>query len=170
VAAAAGATPVDEASLDGVARTAVLRDPEGALFGLWQPAPHPGAGLFEAPGSLWWLEVLSNDVAGARRFYPSLFGWRARDTSFEPFPMYVVFERDGRQEGGILPIDPDWGASPCWNTIFAVEDAEAIIARNTALGGRTVHAHTVPVAGRIAVLGDAQGALFVVRGPLPSAT
>src|SRR6267378_6630779 len=35
-----GAALVDTADVPGLARLATLRDPEGALFGLWQPAPH----------------------------------------------------------------------------------------------------------------------------------
>src|ERR1700730_151093 len=66
VALALGATLMDTADVPGLARLATLRDPEGAQFGLWQPAPHQGAQLTEEVGSLWWIEVLSNDVAGAR--------------------------------------------------------------------------------------------------------
>ena len=38
-----GATLVDTTDVPGLARLATLRDTEGALFGLWQPAPHQGA-------------------------------------------------------------------------------------------------------------------------------
>ena len=99
-----GATLVDTADVPGLARLATLRDPEGAMFGLWQPAPHQGAQLTDEVGSLWWIEVLSNDVAGAREFYGRLFGWTSVDTSFEPFAAYTVFKRGDVQEGGLLPI------------------------------------------------------------------
>jgi predicted enzyme related to lactoylglutathione lyase len=47
-----GATLVDMANVPGLARLATVRDPEGALFGLWQPAQHQGALIMEDVGSL----------------------------------------------------------------------------------------------------------------------
>ena len=164
---ALGATLVDTADIADLARLATLRDPEGALFGLWQPAPHHGAQLTEEVCSLWWIEVLSNDVASAREFYGRLFGWTSVDTSFEPFAAYTVFKRGDVQEGGILPIEAEWDASPTWNSIFAVDDCDATIERATWLGGSTVFVHTVPTAGRIGILRDPGGAGFVIRGPVP---
>jgi hypothetical protein len=162
-----GATLVDTANVPGLARLATLRDPEGALFGLWQPAPHQGAQFTEEVGSLWWLEVLSNDVGRARQFYGRLFGWTSVATSFEPFGAYTVFKRGDVQEGGILPIGPDWGVSPRWNSIFAVDDCDATIERAKPLGGSTIFVHTVPTAGRVGSLTDTGGAVFVIRGPVP---
>jgi predicted enzyme related to lactoylglutathione lyase len=162
-----GAALVDTADVPGLARLATLRDPEGALFGLWQPNPHQGAQLTEEVGSLWWIELLSNDVAGARELYGRLFGWTCVDTSFEPFAAYTVFKRGDVQEGGILPIGPDWGVSPRWNAIFAVDDCDTTIERAKALGGSPIFVHTVPKAGRIGSLSDPGGAVFVIRGPVP---
>ena len=78
-AVALGATRVDTAIVEGIARLATLRDPEGATFGLWEPAPHQGAQLTEEVGSVWWVEVLSNNVAGAREFCGRLFGWSSHE-------------------------------------------------------------------------------------------
>jgi predicted enzyme related to lactoylglutathione lyase len=162
-----GATLVDTVSVASLARLATFRDPEGALFGLWQPAPHQGAQLTEDVGSLWWIEVLSNNVAGAREFYGRLFGWISVDTSFEPFAAYTVFKRGDGQEGGILPIGRDWEVSPTWNSIFAVADCNATLERAKALGGSVIFVHTVPKHGRIGSLRDPGGAVFVMRGPVP---
>jgi predicted enzyme related to lactoylglutathione lyase len=167
-AVALGATLVDTAEASGLSRMATLRDQEGAVFGLWQPAPHQGAQVMEEVGSIWWIEVLSNDVAGAREFYGRLFGWTSVDTSFDPFGAYTVFKRGDVQEGGILPIGPNWGVSPRWNTIFSVDDCDATLERAKPLGGPTVFVHTVPKAGRIGLLSDPGGAVFVMRGPVPS--
>jgi uncharacterized protein len=164
---ALGAALVETADVPGVARLATLRDPEGAVFGLWQPDPHQGAQLTEDVGSLWWIELLSNDVSGARKLYGRLFGWTSVDTSFEPFAAYTVFKRGDVQEGGILPIGRDWGVSPRWSSIFAVDDCDATIERAKPLGGSPVFVHTVPKAGRIGSLSDPGGAVFVIRGPVP---
>ena len=163
---ALGATLVDTADIPGLARLATLRDPEGALFGLWQPAPHHGAQLTDEVGSLWWIEVLSNDAAGAREFYGRLFGWTSVDTSFEPFDVYTVFKRGEIQEGGLLAIGRGWDVSPTWNAIFGVDDCDATIARAKATGGSKIFVHTVPKHGRIGSLMDPGGAAFVIRGPV----
>jgi predicted enzyme related to lactoylglutathione lyase len=161
-----GGTLIERVEIEGVGRLARVRDREGAVVGLWEGPSHDGSHRMGSVGSIWWLEILTNHVAVAREFYGGLFGWEARDTAFEPFDEYVVFERDGRQEGGLLPIGRDWGVSPRWNTIFAVDDADATARRAEQLGGCVHFVHTVPSAGRIAVLGDAREAVFVVRGPV----
>jgi len=163
---ALGATVVDTIDMPGVARMATLRDGEGTIFGLWEPAPNEGVELVTEPGSLWWIEVLSNDVPAARDFYCRLFGWAAHETAFEPFASYIVLKRDDVQESGILPIGKDWGIRPRWNSIFAVDDCDATIAHVLRLGGGHEFIHTVPNAGRIGVVSDTGGASFIVRGPV----
>jgi predicted enzyme related to lactoylglutathione lyase len=162
-----GATLIDTLDISGLAKLATLRDPEGAVFGLWQPQPHQGADVMEGVGSLWWVEVLSGDVAGACKFYESLFGWTSTDRPLDPFASYTFFKRGDVHEGGLLPIDPDWEVSPRWNSIFSVEDGDATIRQAEALGGCEIFTHTVPTAGRIGVLTDSGGATFVIRGPIP---
>ena len=162
-----GAMLVDVVDLPGLARLATLRDPEGAIFGLWQPSPHQGAQLTEEVGSLWWIEVLSHKVAAAREFYGKLFGWTTVDTSFEPLGAYTVFKRGDVSEGGLLQIGHDWGVSPRWHSIFAVDDCDATVERAKPLGGSTSFVHTVPKHGRIGSLNDPGGALFAIRGPVP---
>ena len=161
-----GGTLVDTSDAAGFARLATLRDPEGALFGLWQPAPHQGAALMEDAGSLWWLEVMAKDVETPRSFYGRLFDWQSYDTVFQPFHSYTVFKRGDVQEGGILKMDPDWDVSPRWNSIFAVIDCDATLERACRLGGSTVFVHTVPTAGRIGGFLDPGGASCLVRGPV----
>jgi predicted enzyme related to lactoylglutathione lyase len=166
-ATALGATHIDTIDIEGVARTATFRDPEDTFFGLWQPAPHQGAQLFDEVGSLWWIEILVNNVSKARDLYSRLFGWTAVNTTFEPFASYVFFNRGDKHVSGILPIDPNWGIAPRWNSIFAVEDCDGTVAHGLQLGAREEFVHTVPTAGRIGVFRDPGGAAFLMRGPVP---
>jgi uncharacterized protein len=161
-----GATLVDTSAVTGLARLATLRDLEGALFGVWQPAPHQGAELMEDIGSLWWLEIMSRDVEPARAFYGRLFDWQSHDTVFQPFHTYTVFKRGDVQEGGLLPMDPEWESSPRWNSIFAVHDCDATLEKANRLGASTVFVHTVPSAGRIGGFVDPGGAGLLLRGPV----
>jgi len=168
-ATALGATLLDVTTVAGVARMATLRDREAAVFGLWQPDPHAGAEQTDVPGSIWWIEVLAREAAVARDFYGKLFGWNARETSFEPFASYTVFERPGNQEGGLLQIQPGWEIEPMWNTIVSVDDCDATMSRAPRLGGEMGFVHTVPKHGRIGSIFDPGRAFLALRGPVPTA-
>ena len=133
------------------------------MFGLWQPAPHQGAELMEDVGSLWWPEVLSRDVETARVFYGRLFDWQSHDTVFQPFHSYTVFKRGDVQEGGILKLDPEWRTGPRWNSIFAVDDCDAMLERANRLGASTEFVHTMPTAGRIGVSSIPEARPFTSR-------
>jgi predicted enzyme related to lactoylglutathione lyase len=168
-AAALGATVVEVTDIPLVARLATLRDREGAAFGLWQPDPHGGAEQTDAPGSIWWIEVLSRNPPTACDFYGQLFGWSVRNTSFEPFAVYMVFERPDNQEGGLLPVSQEYETEPVWNTIVAVDDCDLTMKRASQLGGERGFVHTVPKHGRIGSVFDPGGAFLVLRGPVPAA-
>jgi predicted enzyme related to lactoylglutathione lyase len=114
--------------------------------------------------------VLARDPAIARDFYGELFGWNARDTSFEPFAVYTVFERPGNQEAGLLPIQPEWEIEPMWNTIVSVDDCDATMNRAPGLGGHMGFVHTVPKHGRVGSIFDPGGAFLALRGPVPTAS
>ena len=55
-----------------VGRMAVIQDPQGAFFMLWEPREHVGAALVNAPGALVWNELQSPDLDGLGRVL-----WRA---------------------------------------------------------------------------------------------
>jgi hypothetical protein len=57
------------------ARSAIVADSAGAVFGLWQAAGFAGAQLRGEPGTLAWSDLLTDDVAAATAFYGTVFGW-----------------------------------------------------------------------------------------------
>ena len=58
---------------------AVLQDPQGAVFAVWQARRQIGAELVNDPGSLTMNQLNAADLDGARDFYAGLFGWRTED-------------------------------------------------------------------------------------------
>ncbi len=172
-----GATLIDQHDITGVARIATLRDLEGAVFGLWQAAPHAGAELTDVLGSIWWVELMARDPAMGRDFYGRLFGWKVRETSFEPIGLYRVFERPAlsavegppTQEGGLNQIDPEWEMGPVWLTFISVEDCDGTMTHACDFGGEGSFVHTVPKHGRIGMIVDPGGAPLWLRGPVPTA-
>jgi predicted enzyme related to lactoylglutathione lyase len=161
------------ADTPGVARTAILRDPEGAVIGLWEPRGVEGTMLETGPGSLWWVELATGAMAGAQRRYASLFDWGvAHTTKFENGPLgYTLFKVGERSVGGAFQFDADWGVSAAWQVYFEVTDFEASAARACALGGEQGFWRDAPNAGRIGVLTDPGDGLFLIAQPLaPTAT
>jgi catechol 2,3-dioxygenase-like lactoylglutathione lyase family enzyme len=60
-------------------RMAVCADPEGALFSLWEAKDMPGATVVNEAGSLNFNGLATRDVAAAKQFYGSVFGWTTLD-------------------------------------------------------------------------------------------
>lgn len=170
-------------SLDG-GLMAILADPAGAVFGIWETGRHRGAQLVNEPGA-WSMSLLrTRDAEASADFYRAVFGWEA-----EPMDETVSLFRLPGFVGGepLQPVPRDVVAvmasmSPDqfpdevpshWSVDFWVKDADETAARAAELGG-TVIAPPFDVPGvgmRQAVLADPQGAAFsVTRAPGPPST
>jgi predicted enzyme related to lactoylglutathione lyase len=55
-------------------RTAVLQDPTGAVFAVWEARRHAGLGVVDEPGAFCWVELLTRDTSKVAGFYKALFG------------------------------------------------------------------------------------------------
>jgi hypothetical protein len=141
-------------------RMAILQDPTGGVFMVWQPKKHMGAEILGDPGSLCWTELATRDIKAAEQFYTSLFGWTAKHGT--DGMEYTELANGGKQQAGILPITPRMGNMPtAWTPYFAVTDVDATSAKAKELGGRVyMGPQDLPKVGRFAVLGDPQGAVF----------
>lgn len=145
-------------------RMAVIQDPIGAVFCVWQAKKSTGVGVLAEPGSLAWTQLNAKQPAPAKQFYTQLFGWKAQD---DPMPGgggdYTTFLLNGQPIGGIMPMPPNVPASAPshWLTYFASADIDATTAKVTGLGGKTMVPPTdIPGMGRFAVFQDPQGAFF----------
>ncbi len=151
-------------------RMAVLQDPVGAVFALWQANQHVGIQLFGAAGSLVWTELVTPDVAKSLAFYTQVFDWSAQPMPMPDFTYTVVTPKgEERGTGGIMPLRPHMGPMPAaWTPYFAVDDVDATVAKAQSLGGKVcAPAMDIPNVGRFAMLADAQGAAFSILKPLP---
>jgi predicted enzyme related to lactoylglutathione lyase len=142
-------------------RMAVIQDPTGAVFSLWQPKQHRGASLVNAPGSLCWNELMTTDTKKAGDFYSGLFGWGKDVQNFGPME-YTMFTNEGRPTSGMLQITPEMGPiPPNWLVYFAVDDCDATVQKASELGANVMKpADDIPGIGRFAILTDPQGAAF----------
>lgn len=144
-------------------RMAVIQDPAGAMFAIWQPGTHPGAGVVNVPNSLCWNELATKDTAKAGEFYSGLFGWAKNEQQMGPMT-YTSFMNGDRPAGGMYQPGPEMGeVPPHWLVYFAVADTDATVARATELGAKScMPPMDVPGVGRMAAFMDPQGAAFAV--------
>ena len=152
----------------GVARTAALRDQEGAIIGLWEPRGVAGTALETGPGSLWWVELATAAMAPAQERYASLFDWGVVHTrKFDNGPHgYTLFKVGDRSAGGAFQFEPEWDVAPAWQVYFEVTDFDASASRACALGGSQGFWRDAPNAGRIGEIHDPFGGLFLIAQPL----
>ena len=151
------ATPFD---VMDAGRMAVIQDPQGAWFMVWEPRNHFGAALVNAPGALCWNELSSPDLEASQAFYGGLFGWSMNpfEQSTEP---YLVIMNDGSGNGGIRELSPP-GMPPNWLVYFAVEDIDQGLAKVGELGGTTLAGPIDIGIAKVGVVQDPQGAAFAI--------
>jgi uncharacterized protein len=144
-------------------RMAVIQDPVGAVFCLWEAKAHPGASLLNEVGSLAWTELYTTDTDKASTFYAGLFGWQPKPwTGPNPYTVFY-FPGEERMAGGMLPITGDMqGMPPNWLPYFRVEDADRTAAKAKELGGNVFVPPMLPNVGRLSIISDPQGAMFAV--------
>jgi uncharacterized protein len=110
-------------------------------------------------GAFSWNELLTTDVAGARKFYGQLLGWQFKD-----MPMgqtsYTLISVGGKDIGGIMHTPPAAGEMPpAWGSYVTVDDVDARCGGAKKLGGNVIVPPTdIPGVGRFAVIQDPQGA------------
>jgi len=143
---------------------ATCEDSTGAAFSFWQAGSHVGSQVTDEPGSTTWYELYTSDAQQARDFYTAVLGATA-----DPMPgglEYYVLKHGETMLGGIMQIDPSWGAfHPQWITYFAVANADETVALVTKHGGKVMGNIDDSPFGRIAALMDPGGAFFKIVEP-----
>lgn len=140
----------------------VVRDPVGAVFGLWEPHEHIGAELVNEPGAWCWNTLHVGALADVQPFYHELLGWL-----FEPGEHGATTIMLGAHRvGGVQEQPPERGIPPHWNVSFAVEDIADGHARALAAGASERVPPTDIGIGSFSVLEDPQGAEFALYAGL----
>lgn len=149
-------------------RMAVLADPTGAVFGLWQAGTHSGAQLCNEPGSITWNEVMTRDLDRAKDFYAAVFGYRYGDMSGDGF-RYATLNLGDQPVGGIgqLPDDTPADVPAHWLTYFKVRDVDEAVQRVGELGGQVLQEPWDTEFGRMALVSGPAGEAFSVMADPP---
>jgi len=189
VSAAGGAVISAPFDVPGAGRMAVLADPAGAAFCVWQAGEHRGATVVNEPGSLNFNNLHTRDVDGAASFYGAVFGWdlidigaglawalpgygdfleQLRPGTLENMAQLGAPERFEDVVASLVPIgDADGDTAAHWSVTFGVADADATAARAAELGGSVVAPPADAPWVRMAVIADPAGATFTASQFVP---
>lgn len=152
--------PVAEVS--DLGRMLVAADPQGAVFGVWEPRGFHGAGIVNEPGALVWNQLATTDPKAAGAFYEAALGLAA--APMPEMPEFTGFQVKGRTVGGVQDMTnmPE-GTPPHWLVNFAVDDTDSTVDALVRRDG-TVLAPPFDMerVGRMAVVADPWGATFAV--------
>jgi len=151
-----------------VGRMAVLQDPTGAVFQVWQPKKHIGAMIVNEPGALCWTELTTSDLKAAEKFYIGLFGWTPKHGAPSAGMEYTEMSNNGQQGVGMMPKPPGMPAHipSYWMPYFMVTDVDGSAVKAKQLGGKTmVGPQDIEKLGRFAIVRDPQGAVFAIFAP-----
>ena len=153
----------------GNGRVALLQDPWGAMFFLWQALEFGGSESIRTPGALAWTELYTRDLAATQSFYSDLFGWEWNRTPVPQGGIYHLANLGDFEVAGLLVMDEQWGEMPPhWMIYFQVENADAAAAKVTSLGGDVCVPVTNIAVGRFAVVNDDQKGTFTIFEPMAS--
>lgn len=162
-------------------RSAVLTDPEGVEFRLWQPRRRLGVQVANEPGAWNFSDLHTRDAAMATEFYQSAFEWQFDDLGFG-----TLIRRPGYGDHLEATVDPDIRTrqaqisapvgfedaiarlvvipedeQPRWHVLFTVVDRDRSVADAERLGA-TVLDTADSGWTRTALIRDPQGAQFAV--------
>jgi predicted enzyme related to lactoylglutathione lyase len=152
--------------IPNIGRFAVVADPQGAVFSLFQPGGPGAPPAPEGPGSIAWHELMAADGDKAFAFYEGQFGW-TRDEAIDMGPMgrYQLFAAGGRAIGGIM-TKPAEVPMPSWGYYIRVDGIAPALERLKAGGAQVINGPMeVPNGDWVVQAIDPQGAMFALVGP-----
>ncbi len=144
---------------------AVLRDPQGATIGVYEPADDTSSDNTPAkPGEFSWHELVTKDYKAAFEFYRTLFRWETTgEHDMGAMGKYFMFGQRGAAYGGMFNQPPDV-PDPMWVSYISIDNVMVAAPKIAPAGGTLVVApHEVPGGDWIARCSDPQGATFALQ-------
>jgi predicted enzyme related to lactoylglutathione lyase len=146
-------------------RMAVVQDPTGAAFCLWQAKQKPN-GVTAVEGTLCWADLSTPDPGQAGKFYSSLFGWQLEKSPHSSGYQHI---KNGDQFiGGVQEAENRTPGPGHWLPYIQVSNCDASAAKAKQTGASfQLEPMTMEGVGRFAILADPQGAVFAIFQPSP---
>lgn len=141
---------------------AMLTDPAGAFFGLWQPLQHLGFEVFGEANAPVYHQLTTRDYAKALDFYRTVFDWQTETVSDSDEFRYSTANFDGEALLGIM--DGAQGLSEGepsdWCFFLGSDDVDKTVALVKENGGSVIRDAEDTPYGRLAAVADPTGAGF----------
>jgi uncharacterized protein len=182
VRAAGGTVLTEPFDVGDAGRMATFADPEGAAFRVWQAKEHRGAAVVNEHGALNFNNLSARDPDGAQAFYGAVFGWELIHGTFWALAGYgdLLEQRNPGMRAGmaemgaperfedvVASVMPEPEGEPHWGVTFGADDADAVAARATELGGSVVVPPFDAPWVRMTIITDPQGATFTATKFVP---
>jgi hypothetical protein len=113
------------------------------------------------PGKFIWHDLITHDISAVKLFYAGVFGWK-----FEALPgtdRYTVIRHNGEMIGGIAFSDRKIDGKPIsqWVSMMSVPSVDRAASRIRQAGGKVYAGpRDIDDRGRLAIVGDPEGAVF----------
>jgi uncharacterized protein len=159
---AGGSTLSEVIDVPTVGRMRTVKDPQTAVFSVYEPARPPAAEAEPQVGDVSWHELVTTNADAARSFYMEQFGWQDKGSmDMGPMGQYHMFGR-AFPLGGMMNKPPQMASvPPHWSVYFRVPDVNAGLERVKANGGQVLNGPMeVPGGDWIVNCMDPQGAAF----------
>lgn len=166
--AAGGAVHREPSDIPGVGRFAMVADPQGAAFALFQPARGDDASPADIakPGHVGWHDLYARDGAAIFDFYGKLFGWVKGDAmEMGPAGKYQIFGSAADHMMGGMMTKPAQMPAPARLFYVNVPSIEKAVPKIKAGSGQVLNGPIeVPGGQWVVQCLDPQGANFALVG------
>lgn len=144
-------------------RIAVIKDPQGAIFGVLTASGGDGDDVDLTENTWMGSELWAIEFDSALAFYAGMIGYEVKKMAVGPASEYHFLAKDDRIRAGIVQMPWD-GAQSEWLPYIAVRDTAAVTEQATRLGGKLVIAPDLNAPeGRVAIIADPTGAVFAIQ-------
>lgn len=147
---------------------AMVADPFGGAFALWQPGKPEGTGDFKDKVGTWcWNELMTDQPEKSVEFYKQVGGFEHEAMDMGPMGTYHLLKSDGKPRAGIAKAQAP-NTPQAWLPYVHVANADQICDRAKKLGAQLkAGPHDIPNTGRYAILQDPLGAAIGILQPAP---
>ena len=164
-----GRVLVPPTTVPDMLRFACAADPQGAAFGLLKGfgggSDQPQYDGPSRPGTFVWDELHTKDMAAAKKFYGTLFGWTGKAGEGEM--EYWHWKNAEKEIGGMTTQMGAPNVPPHWLAYAAVSDVDGVTKKVETLGGKVLMpAMEIPKVGKFSVVrrSDRRGVLALPLG------
>ncbi|MBL9016383.1 MAG: VOC family protein [Myxococcales bacterium] len=166
--AAGGSVKMAPQAMGDLGTYAVVADPKGGVFALWQPRKPEAAEYRGVAGTWCWNELYTDAPEASVAFYATIGGFTDAPMDMGPMGTYHVLESAGKPRAGVM-TSPMPGIPQHWLPYVQVASTDDTAARAKRLGFElVVPPDDIPNVGRFSVLRDPQGAAIGILQPAPA--